>query len=191
MYDPRVWHSRGYIPHIDADEVTQFITFRLADSMPQEVLKRWRSDLESNEITDADLRRRIETYLDQNYGSSVLKNRRIATLVQETLLKWDDSRHRLIAWVIMPNHVHILIQSLTGYAISEIMHSIKSYTAHEANKILGLKGRFWFKEYFDRYIRDGHFSATLRYIEQNPVKARLCQNPEDWEFSSAFYKKSL
>ena len=105
MYDPRIWHSRGYIQHIDAGELTQFITFRLADSMPQEVLKRWRSDLESGEITDADLRRRIETYLDQNYGSSILKDRRIAMLVQETLLKWDGERYRLIEWIIMHNHV--------------------------------------------------------------------------------------
>ncbi|WP_222435079.1 hypothetical protein, partial [Bacillus pumilus] len=76
-------------------------------------------------------------------------------------------------------------------AISDIMHSIKSYTAHEANRILGRKGSFWFKEYFDRYIRDGkHYQATVRYIDENPVKARLCQNVEDWEFSSAFYKKA-
>ncbi len=149
------------------------------------------SRLESGEITDADFRRRIETYLDQNYGSSILKDRRIAILVQETLLKFDGERYRLIAWVIMHNHVHILIQCLNGFAISDIMHSIKSYTAHEANKILGRKGQFWSKEYFDRYIRDGrHFSAAVKYIEQNPVKARLCQNAEDWEFSSAFYKKS-
>lgn len=160
--------------------------------MPQDVLKRWRSDLESNEITDADFRRRVETYLDQNYGSGVLRKTAIAALVQETLLKWDGERYRLIAWVIMPNHVHILIQNLEGHSISDIMHSIKSFTAHEANRILGRKGRFWSKEYFDRYIRNAkHFHATLRYIEQNPVKARLCRNPKDWEFGSAYYGKII
>jgi REP element-mobilizing transposase RayT len=190
MFDPRVWHSRGFIPHFDSGENIQFITFRLADSMPQNVLNRWREDLESDSITDADFRKRIEVYLDQNYGSAALKDRRIAGIVQDTLLKWDGERYKLLAWVIMPNHVHILIENINGHRISDIMHSIKSYTAHEANKILGRKGQFWFKEYFDRYIRNTrHHFATVRYIEQNPVKARLCRRAEEWEFGSARYGK--
>lgn len=190
MYDPRVWHSRGYIPHIDPGGCTQFITFRLAGSMPQAVLDQWRAELEKGEITDAGFRKRIEIYLDQNYGERWLSDARIAGLVQDTLLNLDGKRYRLIAWVIMPNHVHILIETLEGNPLSEIMQSIKSYTAHEANKLLGRKGSFWFKEYFDRYIRDGrHFQATVRYIEENPVKARLCTKPEDWKFSSAYFRK--
>lgn len=190
MYDPRVWHSRGYIPHIDPGACTQFITFRLAGSMPQAVLDRWRAELEKSGITDAGFRKRIEVYLDQNYGEQWLSDARIAGLVQDTLLNLDGKRYRLIAWVIMPNHVHILIETLEGNPLSEIMQSIKSYTAHEANKLLGRKGSFWFKEYFDRYIRDGrHFQATVRYIEENPVKARLCTKPEDWKFSSAYFRK--
>jgi REP element-mobilizing transposase RayT len=186
MYDPRIWHSRGYLPHVDDDRLVQFVTFRLADSMPQEVLERWRQDLASGLVTDADLRRRIETYLDQNYGSAALKDPRIANVLQETLLKWDGKRYRLLAWVIMPNHAHILIEIFDGIALSDVMHSIKSYTAHEANRILDRKGRFWSKEYFDRYIRNGrHFAAVVRYIEDNPVKAGLCSRPEDWRFSSA------
>jgi REP element-mobilizing transposase RayT len=187
MYDPRVSHSRGYLPHVDTTDLVQFITFRLADSMPQNVLAKWHAELESGGITDADLRKRIETYLDQNYGSSVLKDRRIANIVRETLLRWDGDRYVLIAWVIMPNHVHILIERADGFSVSEIMHSLKSYSAHEANRLLGRKGRFWFKEYFDRYIRNHHhLVATVKYIEENPVKARLCRNAEDWEFSSAY-----
>jgi len=190
MYDPRIWHSRGYIPHVDPGESVQFITFRLADSMPQNVLERWRSELEAGEITDARLRQRVEMYLDQNYGAAWLSDARIASLVQNSLLEFDGKRYRLIAWVIMPNHVHILIQNVPGHSIAQIMHSIKSFTAHEANKILGRKGRFWFKEYFDRYIRSGrHFQATLRYIEENPVRARLCAKSEDWKFGSAYSRK--
>jgi hypothetical protein len=64
---------------------------------------------------------------------------------------------------------------------------MKSYTAHEANKLLGLTGQFWSKEYFDRYMRNAeHFYRTVTYIEYNPDKARLCKSPEDWPFSSAF-----
>lgn len=190
MYDPRIWHSRGYIPHVDPGEMTQFITFRLADSMPQTVLATWKEDLKNSAITDAQLRQRIETYLDQNYGERLLSDERIAKLVQNAILHLDGKKYRLIAWVIMPNHVHVLIVTLSGYSVSEIMHSLKSFTSHEANKILGRTGSFWFKEYFDRYIRDGkHFRAVVRYIEENPVKARLCKDPEDWKYSSAFFRK--
>ncbi|HRH46578.1 MAG TPA: transposase, partial [Pyrinomonadaceae bacterium] len=166
------------------------VTFRLADSLPQTVLAKWRIELEKGKLTDTDFRRRIEFYLDQNYGSSVLKNKKIASVVQETLLKFDGEKYKLIGWVIMPNHVHLLIKVLAENSLSVIMHSIKSFTAHEANKILNKKGRFWSKEYFDRFIRDEkHFFQTVRYIEMNPVKAKLCQEPSDWKFSSGFYKK--
>lgn len=189
--DPRYWHSRGYVPHFDIEACTQFITFRLADSMPQEVLAKWRAELEAAEITDADLRKRIETYLDQNYGSCALKITEIADTVKETLVKWNGKKYRLIAWVIMGNHVHILITPLPGHSVSEIMHSIKSFTAHAANGILGRKGHFWAKEYFDRYIRDArHFAATIRYIEENPVKAKLCGDPTEWYYSSAFGREA-
>ncbi len=187
--DPRYWHSRGFFPHFDAEGFTQFITFRLADSMPLDVLERWRSELETDQITDADFRHRIEHYLNQNYGSSHLRDNRIATVLQDTLLKWDGERYRLISWGIMPNHVHILLTPMPDVTVSDIMHSIKSYTAHEANKLLNRKGQFWAKEYFDRYIRDyRHFASTIKYIENNPVKAKLCDSPEKWLYGSAYFR---
>ena len=188
--DPRYWHSRGFLPHFDDEGVTQFITFRLADSMPQSVLEKWREELAQDDIADADLRRRIERYLDQNFGEGHLRVERIAAMVQDTLLKWDGERYQLIAWVIMPNHAHILLTPINRAAVSEIMHSIKSFTAHEANRILDRKGQFWAKEYFDRYIRDlRHFASTIAYIENNPVKARLCRSAEEWPYGSAYLKK--
>ncbi|HEY8188950.1 MAG TPA: hypothetical protein VIF64_22975, partial [Pyrinomonadaceae bacterium] len=69
-------------------------------------------------------------------------------------------------------------------------HSLKSYTAHEANKILCREGQFWLEDYFDRYIRnEEHFQNTVKYIENNPVKAGLCAKASDWPFSSAWFKK--
>lgn len=187
--DPRYWHSRGYIPHFDQEGFTQFITFRLADSVPQKVLDKWRSQLADGEITDTDLRRRTEYYLDQNYGEGSLSKPAIGNLVQEALLKWDGERYRLIAWVIMPNHVHLLLQPLAGLTVSKILHSMKSFTSHEANKLLKRTGHFWAKEYYDRYIRDSrHFASTIAYIENNPVKARLCRTPEEWPYGSARLK---
>ena len=187
----KIWHNRGYLPHFDGENAFQFVTFRLADSLPRPVLRRWRSELERGEIVDVDFRRRIESYLDQNYGSCVLKDSSIASVIQDTLLIWDGVKYRLIAWVVMPNHVHFLARILEGQSLSDIMHSIKSYTAHEANKILGKAGSFWYKESFDRYIRDeDHYFNTVAYIQNNPVKARLCASPEDWEFSSTFFKRN-
>lgn len=104
-------------------------------------------------------------------------------------MKWDGERYQLLAWVIMPNHVHILIRPLDGFTVSPIMHSIKSYTAHEANKIRDRRGQFWAKEYFDRYIRDQrHLASTIVNIENNPVKAGLCSTPGEWPYGSAYFK---
>lgn len=183
-------HSRGYLPHFAAGGAIQFVRFRLADAMPQELLETWRLKLERNEITDVDFRKTIEKYLDSGYGSCSLADRRIAGILRETLLKWDGERYNLVAWVIMPNHVHILIELLGEHTLSKTMHSIRSFTAHEANRILGRKGRFWSVESFDRYIRNAvHFQNTIQYIHDNPLKAGLSRTADEWEFSSAFVRR--
>jgi REP element-mobilizing transposase RayT len=184
---PRGWYSRGYLPHFDGGEITQFITYRLADSLPQKVLKRWQLELESHQITDADFRRRIEFYLDRGYGKCYLRIERVANVIQENLQKFDGVKYNLHAWVVMPNHVHLLLTPRNDYSLEQIVHSCKSYTANRANELLGRKGRFWFPEPFDRFIRNyRHFENTFAYIENNPVKAGLCEKPEDWRFSSAY-----
>lgn len=94
------------------------------------------------------------------------------------------------AWCVMPNHVHTIFTPHTGWAWSEIAGSWRSFTAKQCNRALGRAGRFWQRDPFDRYIRDQeHFGKTLRYIEDNPVKARLCDKPEDWPWSSAYWRK--
>ncbi len=190
-YEPKGWHSRGYLPHFDGVEASQFITIRLADSLPQTVLARWQQELEKEQIENADvvLRKRIQRYLDQGYGSGHLKNPNIASLIQNALLYFDSERYKLSAWVVMPNHVHFLATPFAGIAISQIMQSLKNYTARMSNRLLKCKGAFWQQDYFDRYIRDAkHFENTIAYIENNPVKARLCKTPDDWKFSSACWR---
>lgn len=185
------WHSRGYLPHFDGGELAQTINLRLTDSLPQIVLKRWKDELAKNPMTtgEAVLRRRIERYLDQGYGRCELRDRRVARMVQDALLHFDNQRYRLSAWVLMPNHAHLLLTPIISWSLSEIMKSLKSYTSHEANKILGRNGQFWMEDYFDRYIRDRkHFASAVSYIEDNPVKAGLCESPEDWLFSSASFR---
>ena len=189
---PIGWHSRGYLPHFDGGEICQFITFRLADSLPQKVLHRWKLELDNRQITDAGFRKKVEIYLDLGYGENLLKTDEIASMVEETLLFYDAKKYKLIAWVVMPNHVHFLAVPLPDSQLSQIMKSIKSYTAYEANRIFCRKGSFWFPDYFDRFIRNHeHFVKTVHYIETNPVKANLCKSVEDWKFSSANFNQQM
>ncbi len=111
-------------------------------------------------------------------------------MTETSLLFHHEKKYCLIAWVVMPNHLHFLATPLANVELREIAHSIKSYTAHEANKMLNRDGQFWQHEPFDRYIRNQkHFANVIEYIENNPVKAGLCDKPENWRFSSAFHKK--
>jgi REP element-mobilizing transposase RayT len=90
----------------------------------------------------------------------------------------------------MPNHVHVLFTPDAGFKMSAISHSWKSFTANQCNKVLKRTGRFWQKEPFDRYIRnERHYNNALAYIENNPVKAQLCETPEDWLWSSAWRRR--
>ena len=185
------WHSRGYLPHFDGSQITQFVTFRLRDSLPQQLLETWRTELKKEVDVDIEamLRRRIEIYLDHGYGQCYLKNPDVADVVQRSLLFFDGDRYKLSAWVIMPNHVHALMTPHEGRELSKILQSLKSYSANEANKILSCQGKFWQQESFDRYIRNHkHFVSVVRYIENNPVKAGLCKLLEDWPYSSARFR---
>jgi REP element-mobilizing transposase RayT len=162
----------------------QGITFRLWDSLPAHVVASLSADL--RETDDPAKRARVEAYLNAGYGACYLRDPHVARLVEGALLYFDGQRYRLIAWVIMPNHVHTLIETIEGYPLRSITHSWKSYTAKQANQILGRTGRFWFPEYFDRYIRnERHLEAAIHYIHENPVKAGLVEKPEDWPFGSA------
>ncbi len=133
----------------------------------------------------AKLRQTIEDQLD-HCRTGWLANAVIAAQVQENLLYFDGDRYRLHAWVVMPNHVHVLITPSPRASMARIVHGWKTYTARRANQALGRAGRFWQPDYFDRYVRDArHFLAVVRYIEANPVRAGLCRRTEDWPWSSA------
>ncbi len=126
---------------------------------------------------------------DAGHGACWLRDPRIGEIVEDTLLRFDPERYRLIAWCIMPNHVHTLIEPAPNQSLEKVVHSWKSFTATAANKILHRKGAFWFREYHDRFIRDdAHLAKAVEYIEQNPVKAGLVAEASKWRFSSAFKK---
>ena len=176
------WYNRGHLPHFEGGTVPQFLTSRLYDSVPQSLIEEWKGNL-----NDVQFRKTVEKFLDAGYGSCYLRDPVVAAMVADSLKFHDGKKYDLAAWVIMPNHIHFLVHPFKGVELSEIAHSIKSYTAHEANKILGRSGRFWQVEPFDRYIRNArHYSAVVRYIENNPVKAGLCAKASDWKYSSAY-----
>lgn len=185
---PAGWHDRGYLPHFDGGEITQFITVHLGDALPKAVIDRWKLELEkeTDEEKKMQLYWRAEKYVDQGFGECYLRIEPVANIVRDAFKYYDGVKYTLIAWVIMPNHFHILLRPFEGVLLEKIIHSIKSFSAQKANKLLGRTGKFWQEEYFDRYIRDAkHFAATVKYIEMNPVKANLCAAPEDWPFGSA------
>ena len=183
------WFSRGYLPHFDQPNLLQTITFRLADALPQTVLEEMERELRARPEAErrTERERRIATYLDAGHGACWLKDPRIADLVEGALLHFDDQRYRLLAWCVMPNHVHALTEMKDGFPLSEVLHSWKSYTANEANKILGRTGDLWQREYHDRYVRDeNHYRNVVAYIENNPVKAGLVKTAKEWRYSSAW-----
>jgi len=184
------WHSRGYLPHLDDPERIQFLTFRLADSMPQNVLASWEDELKSMapRARNVEFRHRAEHFLDRGIGSCALRDEANANIVEASLTYLADQRYRLYAWVIMPNHVHALIHPFEGFTLGKIISSWKRFTATRINNRLGVREQLWYDDYFDRYMRnEDHFWDTVSYIESNPVVAGLCSEVTQWPFSSARY----
>jgi len=182
------WHKRR-LPHFEGGGIPQGVTFRLADSLPRHKLELLNEQLSHFDEAKADSERtrQVNLMLDEGYGVAWLKNPAVAEIVLNALLFFNNQRYTLHAWVIMPNHVHVLFTPADGWSLTKILHSWKSFSAREANKVLDRTGEFWQPEYFDRAIRDERgFIAAVEYIEYNPVKAGLCGNQQDWRFSSAF-----
>jgi len=187
------WYSRGYLPHRDCKELLQTVTFRLADSLPQEKLRILEDELLQISIDrqDVERRKKIECWLDSGMGCCALSHPAVAQQVQDSLLHFDGTRYRLAAWCIMPNHVHVLVKPVAPLA--QIVQGWKSVTArwalaHNEALKLGIPDakHLWQREYWDRYIRDEeHFRSAVDYIHQNPVKAGLCRCAEDWPWSNA------
>jgi REP element-mobilizing transposase RayT len=111
----------------------------------------------------------------------------VAEIVENALLHFDGQRYNMLSWCVMPNHVHAVVEPVVGHPFGPIIHSWKSFTAHRSNRVLRRTGRFWMPDYFDRYIRDeNHLGAAISYVEENPVKAGLCERVEEWRWSSAY-----
>lgn len=179
MSDHKGWHDRGYLPHFDAAEAIQHVVFRLEGSLPASVLDRIRQASDGFSLG-------VDEALDRGDGPDWLTDASCADIVAEALTSFDGERYRLLAWVVMPNHVHALIRQEDGWPLSTVVKSWKSFTARKVNHRLGRSGALWAPDYFDRFMRDeGQTNAAMNYIEANPVKAGLCRTPADWRWSSA------
>ncbi len=180
----RGWHERGYIPHRDSPGLTQFITWHLADAFPRALRSEWEALLQIE--TERERRLQLEAYLDKGRGESWLRRGDIAGICQTALRERHERDYVLKAWCIMPNHVHVLVLTTT-LPMSEFVKSWKGSTAHTSNELLLRRGSFWAEGYWDTYMREeAQERRVIRYIENNPVKARLVKDPKDWPWSSAF-----
>ena len=189
-------HKRNRLPHWHAQNVAYFVTFNLFDAIPLPVLERLAlerklrmAELErlkqratAAEIHGIDRRIRelAEEALDEGNGSCFMRDLRIAQMIANAIAYFNGTRYCLQAWCVMPNHVHVVLSA--NDRLDGIVHSWKSFTAKEANRLLNRDGKFWQDDYFDRMIRTPQeLERTIRYVLENPMKAGLV----DWPFVRA------
>jgi REP element-mobilizing transposase RayT len=182
----RGWHTRGYLPHFDVPGVTQMIGFRLGDALPLDRQEEWEPIVGLKE--ERERRVRLEEYFDQGHGACELAVPEVAHCLENALFHGDDRFYRLLAWVIMPNHVHVLVEIWTR-PMSQLVKAWKRVATSFVNRHFQREGELWQADYFDRYIRDeAHFHKAVHYIERNPVMAGLVKEPKDWQWGSAKWR---
>jgi menaquinone-specific isochorismate synthase len=184
----------AFLPHWSATGATYAVTFRLADSLPRVVLESFLperlhllEDARSNgrELTTHEFTRlrklhsaRIEAFLDSGKGECVLRNAEAAQVVKNALHHIHSQRYDILAWCVMPNHVHVVVRPRPGHGLPAILQSWKSFTATSINKLLGRTGKLWQAEYFDDLIRDADdLEHSIRYVLENPKSAGLSNWP--------------
>jgi len=154
------------LPHWRQAGVTYFVTFRCADALPQDKLIEWQQELERwltehpephDLVNRGEFYRRfparLQRWLDAGYGSCPLRDSADRATVESALRFFDGQRYHLIDFVVAANHVHGIVSPLSGFELSAILHSWKSYTANQINRRRGQKGAFWQKETFDHIVR--------------------------------------
>jgi putative transposase len=179
--------TENLLPDWQQKGSTYFITFRLADSIPTRLRTRWEEERQVwlrfhpepwNTETEQEYHKRftsaIECWLDAGYGSCVLRQVDCARIVNNALRHFDRQRLALISSVVMPNHVHALLIQNADHPLEHLLHSWKTFSSRNINRLVGRSGTLWQRTYFDRLVRDEkHFRNCVRYIRRNPEKAHL------------------
>jgi REP element-mobilizing transposase RayT len=180
------FYSRGGLPHWSRGGATQFLTWRLAGSVPAEALKRIHEDNLGDPQARARFHRQLDHLLDQGLGDLMLARPRARDAVVEQLLEQHARLYELHAFVVMPNHVHVLVTVPEAVELGQLVKRIKGASARAVNLAEGRSGTVWQPDYYDRVVRDDkHFLKCWKYIEWNPVKAGLCSDPRRFCASSA------
>ncbi|MBE2286145.1 MAG: transposase [Prosthecobacter sp.] len=191
--------THGHLPHWEQMNAFYFITWRTADSIPADALEKWQAGREawlwSHGIDSAleDWQRELEclpeaehqefyrlvttkwhSMLDECHGDCVLRRPELSEIVAENMLHQDGIKYSMEAFVVMPNHVHVLAGVAGRGEMKRLCRNWKRYTAGRINAVLNREGQFWQWEIFDHVVRS---EASLRrfreYVVNNPVKARL------------------
>jgi putative transposase len=197
----KLFYERN-LPHFQPAGATLFITFRLKESLPKIVIKtliidQQNKELEISKIANLQAREKA-VYLYQKeifnkfdkeldntcQGPRWLADPRIAEMVCRSLHYLDGRKYSLEAYCLMPNHVHLVCNPLNNedgvIPMSDIMKSLKGYTARQANQILGHKGAFWQHESYDHVVRDNsEFIRIVNYVLDNPARSGL---PARWVY---------
>lgn len=194
----KVTITQGHLPHWDQVHSTYFITWRTADSIPRDIWLRWREERDNwllahdinpsskdwrfdvemlDDVAQDDFRqfaRSLEKTLDGCHGECVLRDQRVSRQVVDALHHFDGIRYVLGDYVIMPNHVHLLVGGLERGAMLKQVESWKKWAALQINQILQRSGRFWQDESFDHLVRnEASFERFRGYIARNPILAGL------------------
>ncbi len=176
-----------HLPQSRQEGATYAVTFRQADSIPQEqlqALKRWRAVWEAehpeprNEMEwkrfAQEITNKTERWMDEGYGSCVFRDSRFSQLMSDSLVHFPDQRHFTSCFVVMQNHVHAVIRPIDGHELEVCLQRIKQYVALRVNRTLGREGELWEEESYDRIVRDEeHLWNVVQYIGKNPKKAKL------------------
>ncbi|MEZ6034553.1 MAG: transposase [Planctomycetaceae bacterium] len=194
LFDPQtdyVIREGVNLPHWYQPGVTYFVTFRTEDSIPTDVRRRWHAErtdwLQRHGISDYELEfrnlpiplrkefherfsREYMELLDKGFGACVLARPELSSIVADSLFSFDSSKYHLGDFVVMPNHVHVMVCLLGETEIEAQCTSWKRFTARRINQALKKTGRFWQEESFDHLIRSAEqFAAIQHYIASNPL----------------------
>ncbi len=184
FYNPRdyLWLWWGSLPHWEQAGKLYFVTFRLNDALPSTVLNRLKQmkedflrshpqpwDFDTGCFYFKHISDTIDKYIDSGYGSCVLRSDEVRQILIDTLLENDGKDYNLYDYVIMPNHIHLLIKPSPELTLKEVMSGIKRKSAFRINSKMNVKGSLWQREYYDRLIRNYDELQTIcQYINDNP-----------------------
>ena len=188
----------GYkqLPHLVAEYGRYSVTIRSANSLPRDVLERleWihlalkEVNAQSSEayLLQRKLFLTIEKYADSGHGFSPFKEGHVADCMQHFLKTYERDGLRFSAWVIMPNHLHLLTEPVAFASVEAFMKTwqqFKGMTGHKFNRLLNRSGPFWQTEWYDRLIRDEvEYQKWVTYLKANPLKAGLCACENEYPY---------